>query len=88
MLPAVPVQTVIDAKELDRRASFYQCALGQAVAQRWRTFVVLHGHGVEVSIVAMAEEIAAGIPRRSPSVPVEDTPIKIPQVFPLRQPQA
>ncbi|MBI3154263.1 MAG: hypothetical protein HYZ20_02545 [Burkholderiales bacterium] len=73
----VPVQIVVYAKDLDRLASFYASALGLAVAERSRTFVVLHGEGLEVAIVAMPAEVAAGIPLRSPPVPLEDTPIKV-----------
>lgn len=71
-----PVQVVVYAKDLQRLASFYQSALALAVAERARTFVVLHGQGFEVAIVAMPEAVAAAIELRSPPVPLEDTPIK------------
>ena len=71
-----PVQVVVYAKDVERLASFYQSALALAIAEQARTFVVLHGQGFEVAIVAMPEAAAAAIERRSPPVPLEDTPIK------------
>lgn len=73
----VPVQVVVYAKDLERLASFYQSALALEVAERERAFVVLHGQGFEVAVVAMPEAVAAAIPLRSPPVPREDTPIKV-----------
>ena len=74
--PPAPVQVVVYAKDVERLASFYQSALALAIAEQARTFVVLHGQGFEVAIVAMPEAAAAAIERRSPPVPLEDTPIK------------
>ena len=71
-----PVQVVVYAKDVERLASFYQCALALAIAEQARTFVVLHGQGFEVAIVAMPEAAAAAIDLPSPPVPLEDTPIK------------
>lgn len=71
-----PVQVVVYAKDVERLASFYQSALALAIAEQARTFVVLHGQGFEVAIVAMPEAAAAAIDLPSPPVPLEDTPIK------------
>lgn len=73
----VTLQAVVYAKDLGVVSGFYQAALGLALLEEGRGFVLLSGHGYELSVVQIPEAYAAEIVIATPPVPREDTPIKL-----------
>lgn len=73
----VTLQAVVYAKDLRVLGEFYQTVLGLVVLEEGRGFVLLSGHGYELSVVQIPEAYAAEVVIATPPVPREDTPIKL-----------
>jgi predicted enzyme related to lactoylglutathione lyase len=76
-LPRVGAGAVLYAKDMGRLAAFYSAIAGFAEIRRDDDFVVLHGGGIELVVVAIPERIASGIDIASPPRRREGTPIKL-----------
>jgi predicted enzyme related to lactoylglutathione lyase len=77
MTGPVSVHVVVYAGDLEQLGKFYESALGLTVTETDRRYVVLQGHGYELSVVAMPSDLAAAIQLQSPPTPLEETPIKV-----------
>ncbi len=73
---AATVSLVVYAKDREVLSRFYTELLGLTEVEVGNGFTLLSGTGVELSVVGIPEDIAAGIQISSPPVTREETPLK------------
>lgn len=73
---AATVSLVVYAKDREVLSHFYATLLGLSEVEVGNGFVLLSGLGVELVVVGIPEDIAAGIQISSPPVIREETPLK------------